>query len=165
MSVWFRSVQHLPVPFSLPKALSQLPSLSPVRGRWGVISGPSPWSGCSHSPLTACGWEGPRKRQDLGAGFTLLSRKNTGSPGAPVPRCPGASRRSAPSGSPAGGRTVTGNCGKRAREHRCRAPGRAGGRASEHGVYKAFLYFITSRTVYSLQWLQGNWISFVLLAK
>lgn len=80
-------------------------------------------------------------------------------------RCPGASRRSAPSGLPAGGRTVTGNCGKRAREHRCRAPGRAGGRASEHGVYKAFLYFITSRTVYSLQWLQGNWISFVLLAK
>lgn len=101
VSVWFRSVQHLPVPFSLPKALSQLPSLSPVRGRWGVISGPSPWSGCGHSPLTACGWEGPRKRQDLGAGFTWLSRKNTGSPGAPVP----AGGVLPPARQPAGGRS------------------------------------------------------------
>lgn len=38
------------------------------------------------------------------------------------------------------------------------------GGASQQGAYKAYVFYDLG-AVYGLQWLQGNWISSVLLAK
>lgn len=158
MSVWFRSLVWVRSALARSFLTTQSTVTAAITVTCaGVISGPSsPWSSCSCSLLTAHGWEGPRNKQDLRAGFTLLSGGRT------LVLPVRAGRVLSPEAPPVSGRTVTSNCSTRAQEHRRRAELEV---EHQSKVFIRLIYFITPCAVYSLQWLQGNWISFVLLAK